>query len=377
MPTIAAQTGIDDGTLRVVGSVVRHVSGPLKGKIHSHLQETGAWGQVASQILSSDFGGSLGKAMKTGAKLTAATGNPVVGAVNAVGDLALQATAVAQNEVIRQGVGRVENRLGTMDLKLDGLVQGMAGLQKLGIANLGLGAVGIGVSLAGFALVNAKLNQVQGTIRDLSGRVDELSAKLDQLRQERIDEDFLAIQSLARRYEEAWQIGRQSRAAAEWLSVAREARKYQDLFNHRASELLFALPPNFALADAMIDALAMTGGLRVVALMAANEPDAAAGIADENYRQIDLLTGSIGLVDLVHGHMSQDAEPGTQAWDLALTQASELARPEVTKLRQREAAAATRSAPLLFLAERGIAPKQWLEAARNEMSEPVLLLKAD
>jgi hypothetical protein len=382
--SIEAQTGISEGTLRIVGSVVRHASGPMKGKIHSYLQETGAWNDTAAALLNSDPSRGLLKALKTTAKVGGATGNPLVGVAAGVGDLALQGAAVVQTEVVRrgvnrieEGVGRVENTLTDLSFKIDGVAQGFSSLQSLGVANLGLSAVGVGVSLAGFALTLAKLERVQKSVHELSEKIDMVNDKLDQLRQERVDRDFLDVQSLLRRFDEAWQMGRQENATQEWLAVGREARRYQDRFNENAHKLLFALPPSFDLADTMIDALTLTGGLRVASFMAANEGQLAKQVAKENAQQVELLTGAIGLADLVSVQLPEGIDPGSQDWSLELSRASEEARPKVQKLRQREAAVATRAAPLSLLEQRGITPHGWLEAARGEVGEPVILLRGD
>lgn len=63
-------------------------------------------------------------------------------------------------------------------------------------------------------------------------------------------------------------------------------------------------------------------------------------------------------------------------WTLAQAAANQSMRPIALKIRQREAAAITRAAPLLELEERGIKPREWLEAARSETSSPVLFMPA-
>jgi hypothetical protein len=311
-PQDDAVAGLKSGYLQRVGSVVRWASGTGKGgQIHSYLQETGLYEQLAST-----------------------------------------------------------------SLKLGEISKGLQVMQAFQVANLALEAVNIGVSVAGFALMNAKLNAVQGAIQNLSLGISLVSGQLDQIRQERIDEDFLALRSLARRLDEAWHLGSDSDATHQWLSIQAEARRYQDLFEHRARLLLTGAAPEFALADRMIDALALTGSLRTSAAMAANQGPLAKQISDENAQQIEALTGSIGLIDLVRTKMPAGIDPGSQEWELALAEASNNAGPQVTKMREREASAMTRSAPLPLLERRKITPNAWLRAAREETNEPLLLLSA-
>jgi len=73
------------------------------------------------------------------------------------------------------------------------------------------------------------------------------------------------------------------------------------------------------------------------------------------------LTGRIGLADLARYQVDCDAvAAGSPEWALALTKASEAARPLARKLREREAALATRIAPLLTLEGHGLTPRESL-----------------
>ena len=132
--TTEALTGIKTGNLQIVGSVVRHAAGPLKGKIHSYLQETGLLGGIVQ---------SLEEAGSTFVKTSVSTGNPIAGTAMAGAQLASSLGGNVQNEIIRRGVSRVEG-------KVDALAAGMQTLSNLGVANLALGATGIGVALVGF-----------------------------------------------------------------------------------------------------------------------------------------------------------------------------------------------------------------------------------
>ena len=132
----------------------------------------------------------------------------------------------------------------------------------------------------------------------------------------------------------------------------------------------------YALADTMVDALSLAGGLRVACLMACNESAAATSAATENARQIEGLTGNIGMADLVLARLPGGIERASQEWEEALTGAEAEATPIAASWRQREAMAATRAAPLPQLERDGVTPREWLAAAREETEQPVLLLKA-
>ncbi|MBB3862715.1 MAG: hypothetical protein H6916_15000 [Novosphingobium sp.] len=358
--SLDAATGIKAGKLRIVGSVVRHAAGPLKGKIHSYLQETGAAGALLESV--SGAGSTFAKTSKT-------TGNPIAGAAVAGTQLASSLGGNVQNEIIRRGVNRVES-------KVDALASGMQTLKNLGVANLALSATGIGVSLVGFGIMNARLSRVEQTLAALTESTDRILAAVERIRQDQLASEFSALRSQVKLFEEAWLMSNQERATQVWLDVAQATRPHQDRFEGRARELLFAMPPEFDLADPIIDALALAGGLRVACLMACNESEAASSAASENARQIEGLTGTVGKVDLVMARIPSSIDRASLEWAGALAAAVDEAAPIAQRWRQREAIAATRAAPLAQLKHDGVTPREWLKAAREEQNEPILLLKA-
>lgn len=248
--------------------------------------------------------------------------------------------------------------------------QGVQLVKALQLANVALTAVDIGVSVAGFAIMNAKLNAVRNDIQ-------YVAHTLGLMRDEKFDEDFLMLSTFLERFEEAWFWRNLSKAEDEWRSIGTEARRFQDLFDHRAKKLLQKSEPDYALGDRMIDALSMIGGLRMSAAMAANEAELARKIADQCAHQIVALTGDIGLVELVRPGLPSGIAPGSTDWPKVMTKANAAAQPLVAKFREREACAITRSAPLPLLEARGITPHQWLRIAREETKEPLLMLSVN
>lgn len=349
--TAEAVTGINAGQLRIVGSVVRHAAGPLKGKIHSYLQETAL------------TGGLLDTLRKTAGSFI--SGGPAGAATQIASSLA----GNIQNEITRRGIDRI-------DSKVDLLASGMEKLQSLGVANLALSATGIGVSLVGFGIMNTRLSRVEEKLATLVDGTDRILAAVERIRQDQLAAEFAALRSQVSLFEEAWLMSDARRAAQQWHEVALATRPFQDRFEDRAREVLFAMPPEFAVADPMVDALALAGGLRVACLMAMNQGPAATAAASEYARQIEGLTGAIGKADLILARMPAGIDRASQEWEDALSAAESEAAPIAKAWRQREAVAATRAAPLTQLEADGIMPRDWLAAARAETEEPVLVLKA-
>jgi hypothetical protein len=368
------------GTLKLTGSVLRDSK---TGRIVGFLQEAAPLAKPLAQHLPN----SLGKFVS----VSAATGNPALGATLAVTDLALQATQLGYSEIIRSvvnrvedGVGRIEQAIARVDGKLDvigdqvgKLDQGLDILHKLGVANLAMGAAGLGVSMIGFGIMSIKLDRVQATIHHMSANLDTVSSKIDKLRQDAVDADFVEIRSLCQLYEEGWDYRDRARSEHQWLRIAHEARTFQDRFAWRAQELLSTSLHNIILADPMLDALSLASGLRIASLVACNEGTLACNVSSESAAQLEALTGSIGLFDLSATQISFEVEAGSTDYELALVAARETARPVLQKIRHREAVTATRTAPLPLLAKRGIAPREWLEAARSERQTSVLMLSIE
>ena len=326
--------GVNSGAYRVFGSVIKEVA---TGKGVGFLQEAAP---LASMALNGASLGPIGVAAEVG----------------------IGVAQVAQNEAIKAGVARLEQAVGV--------------LQGLGIANLALGATGIGVSIAGFAVMSAKIDGVKRAVHGLADQIETVSAKIDALQQDAIDVDFAELKSLSKSFDEAWQLGHEA-AARRWHDVARGALSQQSRFELRVDRVLNGAPQHYLEADPFLDAISLASSLRVAALAACDESLAARDAAADGARSVERLTGGLGLADLSRAVLAKaSAQPGTLDWTLAQAAANQSMRPVALKIRQREAAAITRAAPLAALEGRGIRPREWLEAARSETSAPVLFMSA-
>lgn len=345
------------GAIRLTGSVLRDTR---TGRIVGFLQEAGP----------------LGKLVGTGAGLLgAAAAGPGAALAAAAVMTGMQVASLAQGEATRRGISRVEGKLDVMHQDIATMAEGVDLLQALGVANLALGAAGIGVSVIGFGIVTAKLGQVQNAVQQMGDRIDSISDRIDRLRQDAIDADFSDLLSLTGLYEECWGFLENARAEQQWHHIQQAALVMQNRFADRARKLLAATIGHADAADAMLDAVALAASLRVASLVACNEAGLARSVAQESAQLVESITGTIGLVDLAK-HTLGPAEPGTHDYELSFATARDTARPLLRKLREREAALATRAAPLDLLEQRGIAPRTWLEAARQEQDQPLLFLPA-
>lgn len=311
-----AWAGLRDGSLKIVGSVVRWATVEKNGQIFAHLQPTAA-SELAQQT-------------------------------------ALQFDGLKQGQEVMQAM-------------LGSLSGGMQMLQVMSGLNLALSVVDIGISVAGFALMNAKLNAVQGAIHEVSGGIRSIQ-------QDVIERDFIKLRALAERYENTWSVSDYSRSVPLLIEIASNANETQLLLEYHAQNVLQQGLELLPVADRMLDGMALTLGLRVSAAMAANEGELARKIADDGFRKIEAITGRIGQIDLLQAHMPKGIDTASQEWGAEFAKAKEETTPVIAKLRTREANAATRSSPLPALEAKGITSREWLEHARLEREEPMLVL---
>lgn len=367
-------TFIKTGKVGPFGSMLRDMS---TGKAVGYIQETRA--MAALVALANPATAPIGAAYLGATAVqktfdTNRTAHRIEDAVAALGDSSNRVEASLGR--VEGGIARIEDKLEPMSGGIDHLRGGVEVLNDLGIANLALGAAGIGVSMAGFAMVSAKIDGVRRAIDDVATLIHAVSAQIEEVRRDIIEADFSALKTIAEQMDEAWLLTDGSRAERQWHDVAREAHRLQNRFAGRA-EYLLAGPDGYAPADPMLDAFALASGLRFSALAACNETAASSEAARDASRTLQNLTGRIGLADLARQQVEAKAvEPGSQAWSLELTTASERARPVARKLRDREAALATRPAPLLAIEAQGISPRDWLRSAQEETEAPVLFMPA-
>lgn len=328
--------GVISGEYQIFGSVIRDAA---SGQIRGFLQEAAP---LANLLLNTQM--------------------MPISAVGSIANVGLSAAQLVQGRVIQAGVARIED--------------GIAALQSLGIADLALGIAGIGISVTGFAVMAAKIDGVKKAVLGLSDKIETVSVKIDHLQREAIDVDFAELKALSKSFDEAWQLAGDA-SERRWHDVAIGALSNQSRFELRADRVLGGGPAHYQIAEPFLDAISLASALRVAALAACNESIAASQAAADGGRSIERLTGGIGIADLSRITLANDdVQPGTQSWTLAQAQANQAARIVTRRIRQREAAAFTRAAPLATLEHHSIHPRDWLGAARKEAEAPILFMLA-
>lgn len=330
------RSGLADRSLAVFGSAIRDVG---TGQIRGFLQEAAPLQKLFPTLL---------KLAPSGLHLSTAP---------------LGVAQLVQGEAIRAGVGRIED--------------GVNLLTEISQVNAAIGVVGIGVSVIGFTVMARKIDQVKGAVDAMSDRIESVSAKLDQLQRDAIDLDFAELRSLSKAFDEGWRLSGGA-AVMRWHDVARGALSCQSRFEQRAARLLGGGAAHYDAADPFLDAVSLSNALRVAALAACNESQAAQEAASDGARSLEKMTGAIGLADISLAELTKSRPPaGTARWALVQAQINQTARATVRKIRHREAAGFTRAAPFALLEHRSIPPREWLAAARDEIESPVIMLLAE
>lgn len=318
--------GLNDGTLKLFGSIIRNAS---NGQIAGFLQETGV-GQYAALAM----------------------GNPGLAVGKAALDLGLKVTTVVQNEQIKRAVATLHN---------------------LQLGSLALGVAGIGVSVVGFAVMSAKIEGVRRQVDGLGERIDTLARSVELLRQEVIATDFDRLRTVVEQVDEGFVV---TDPAAQWRDAAMAAHELANRFERRAKEVL-GDKPVFDTVEPFAAAHALASAVRVSARLAAGDEAAARIAADGAAKTARDLTGNFGIADLASQTLlASGVEAGTAGYARAIEAAHTAAAPVIATARAREAAALSTPLTLAELERRGIAGRGWLEAARAESEEPVLLLEA-
>lgn len=257
---------------------------------------------------------------------------------------------------------RIEDKLDTVaegvlrsEKKLE---DGLGGLTARSRSTVALQFLDIGINVAGFATLGARLDEI-------AVRASAIDAGFREFQESQLTLAFTNLKTLARSLDEGWRLSGNA-ATNRWQSVASEALHLQDQFEARSRGVLTRPDPDYLLADAMLDAVSFANGLRVAALAACNQINAARSAAEDGARVLDSLSGRVGLAELVRPVLAASgSERGTREFSVALAKANEDARPLDRKFRQREANALTRAAPLVSLERRGIRPRAWLEEVRS------------
>jgi hypothetical protein len=326
----ALRAGLGAGEYQVYGSIIRSLG---TGQIVGHLQEAGGLGSLLS---------------------TASSLSPI--------SLLLSGAEIVQNEQIKSTLSQVQSAV--------------KATQQLTAASLGVGIAGIGISVAGFAVLARKIEIVRSEIANLRERIDEVGAKVDALHQDSIANFLDELRACALGMDEGWRLS-EAGAEARWRLVAGEALRLLVRFERRSRALLATDSTGLLSADPLLDALSLSNAIRVAALSASGEEEAAAFAAAEGARLIFGLTAELGLADLARARVRElEVGMATKQWAESHKLAVNELKPVAAKMRQREASAATLGAPLAELKRRGIKARDWLAAAREEGTVPVLFMPA-
>lgn len=315
--------GVQAGELKVYGSIIRSLS---TGQIVGHLQETSAFSRIAAHALG---------------------GMPGVGTLTDIGG---HAVSYVQNEQIKAALSVVQ------------------GLQ---IANLALGAVGIGVSVAGFAIVARKIAGLEAKLDAYGEQVGRIAKGVDLLLAHRVADDLVHLRTLAAQMDEAWSLRHPDH---QWQQVAREAQLLGARFQQRLERLREEDGLEPISAEPLLDAFALACTTRVSARLALGDDAAARNAANDGAYSLADFSAAFALDEIVLQRIcALQVAPGTAAWKNALDDEIEAARPILARVRNREASAAATGITLAELENRGIAGREWLEAARQETDAPLLL----
>jgi len=322
------RAGLNDGSLQRHGAVIRKAVQGEPGSIVGYLQET-------AQLQKAQNDQSSATLKNSGGKL---------------------ATSILKFAAGDQSIG-----------------ESLQAFQILQVANVAMTAVGIGVTVIGTLYLASKIDRLETQLDEIGEKLDRISRGVQDLQHEVLAQDLDEMRTETQRVNDAWE---RSNPATIWLQAEHGLHKLQTRFARRASELKDrgALPIE---REAMLAAHSAAASIRVSALLAADEWEAAARAAGEHMAELDALTGRDGVRKLLEDTVRDEAiAEDSPDYSFALERHLAPTRKLFSDWRGRELNAA--SVPLLIdeLRRQGISGRAWLEAARVEGDQPVLCLTA-
>ncbi|TCJ37374.1 hypothetical protein [Parafrankia sp. BMG5.11] len=247
-------------------------------------------------------------------------------------------------------------------------------LQTLQIGGLALSGIGIGVSIVSAALISVKVDRVSKQVEQMDSKLDRIARSVEQLRADAIQRDFVRLRTASELADEAWKL---SDPEPQWNSAARELLEIQNVFFSRARQLM-SVSNDVNLVEPFIDALSMAAATRITCRVATGELPAAIDAAERFAAELSDLLEPVGAHQIASSRLQTDkvsaADPG---YVTALERLRPFAEAQASLYREREAAASSTPLTLKRVRELGLHGRQWLETARGETDEPILLLKGE
>lgn len=334
------------GTVYRVGALLfRHGQAGIIG----HVQETAAAQQAASMLLK-------GVVPHIGSAAGVVAGGPpgvVLAAATKAAQLGMQGITIAQNEQIKAAV---------------------ATLQTLQLATLAVSAVGIGVSVAGFAILSQKIGRISDQVAVLDAKLDKMARSIDELRRDQIQEDFDRLRTACEQMDEAWHLGDPE---PQWRSAAQELHGLQNRFARRVRRIVIETE-EIGTVEPFVEAFALAGANRTACRLAAGDTEAAYRASKTFAREFAEITEPIGAASLLAARLREEGiSPGDTRYALHAEQARSDVEVAAASFRERDAIASSTPITLRRLEQVGISGRRWLEHARHEMREPLMVLAGE
>lgn len=309
-------SGLADGSLSRFGTIIKDNA---SGKIVAHIQESGLGQTLISSVVGSPFA-----------------------PLNAI-------SSVVANFQLAQLKTMVES------------------LRMLQIANLGVAAAGIGVSVVGFAVMNAKLKNLESAVQQVSFQIEKQFAELHdaQVRKELSDlRGALEGVELAQRLRDP---------RSELNSLASSLTRISSVTRGHLENLLEKQFFDETLFTLFARALLTSDQARIEAYLLANELDsahhAALAVGDSYSNLFDELSPG----ELTH-KLQLNKQCDERDSELELDSVG--LKNMVKALRDITDAAMTKPLLIEELRRQEISGPRYMQAVRDEKSQPVLLLRA-
>ncbi len=250
------------------------------------------------------------------------------------------------------------------------ILEQLATLRDLQLGNLALSGMGIGATMISHSLLMRRLNRIEQTVNLMDEKLDQLSRSIEALRSDFVRRDFVDLKTACEAADDAWEAGNKELA---WDKAASELHKLKNRFRDRVVDLLERGAPQ--LVDPFLDAYALASTTRISCRVAAGDIDLSIRNARDFAEEIASLLFNEGTPSFLNAGMAEiGIRPGNPEYVVSMERLRPEAEAWSSMLREREQIAASLPHTLSRVKQLELNGREWLEEARNNAEEAVLLL---
>lgn len=247
-------------------------------------------------------------------------------------------------------------------------------LKSLQLTNIATSGMTLGFAMVSHQLMTMRLDRVEQKIQDIHETLDRMARQISDLQRDIVVRDFTALRTACEQADNGWLAANPER---EWRKAEKSLHALQNLFADKVGRMV-SLGADIDAIEPFAEALCIAQSTRISCLIAAGELDLAHKIATQSAEQLSTIFRPIGTENIIRSLLKPRSIAITSpAYVLEAEKLIPFAREKCGTFRDREDVAATRPATILRLQQLGLEGREFLERARAEKDEPLLMLQGE